>query len=238
MQITKTHKIIISAVAVIILVGLYIAFDRNSRRSPDIMAGTSGSEATTTSPTTTKEIGNSGVSITGAGNFKVEQVSGGTPQIPIPDLNRKIVFGTDPSLTPEVKTLITQKVTDFQTQLKKDPTILANWINMGIYLKMAGDYNGAIISWKYASAIAPSDYIALGDLGNLYAYFLHDNIKAVASYNLAISKGPVVTYLYIQLAEIYRDIFKDLDKARAIIVQGLTNIPNDSALLQFQSSLK
>ncbi|MCX6702077.1 MAG: hypothetical protein NTX96_02715 [Candidatus Zambryskibacteria bacterium] len=237
MQITKTHKIIISALAVIILLGIYITFDRNSKKNFGVQDGVTNLPlATTTNETTTKEIGNTGINVAGEGNFKVVQVSNTPNQIP--DLDRKIIFGQDSSLTPEIKTLISQKVTDLQTQLKKDSNNFSNWINLGIYQKMAGDYNGAVISWQYAGKISPASYVPFGNLGDLYAHFLKDNVQAEMYYKEAISKGPMQAYLYIQLAEVYRDVFKDLDKARAIISQGLSKIPNDPSLLQFQELLK
>ena len=104
--------------------------------------------------------------------------------------------------------------------------------------KAGGDYQGAIISWKYASRLAPTDFISLANIGNLYAYFLHDNAQAEIYYKQAIAKGQTQAYLYTQLAEIYRDIFQDLDKAKSIIDQGLSKIPNDPSLLQFKESLK
>jgi hypothetical protein len=57
-------------------------------------------------------------------------------------------------------------------------------------------------------------------------------------YKDAISKGPKQTYLYIQLAEVYRDTFNNLDKAKAIIDQGLKVMPGDPALTEFKNSLK
>ncbi len=240
MQLTKTHKIIISAAIIIVLFGLYVVFD--SRSKGNLPATGNSALATTTnsaSGATAKEIGNTGVNISGEGNFKVEQV-GVVPE-PIPNLGKPVVFGTDPSLvsslTPEIKNQILQKISGLQTQLKKDPVDWTGWINLGRYQKMAGDYSATVESWQYASKLAPTDFISLGDLGNLYAYFLKDNAKAESYYKQAIANGPTQAYLYVQLAEVYRDIIKDPVKALATVNSGLTKIPSDPNLLQLKASL-
>ena len=238
MTLTKTHKIIISIIAVVILLGIYIALDRRSRRESNNNVDTSQTVATSTDTTTNS---NGQIKTQGTGNYTIEQVplseGKGVPQ-PIPDLNREPVLYTGAIISPEAKTLAVEKIKSLQTQLKTKSADLPAWLDLGMYQKQVGDYDGAILSWKYASKLAPTDYISLGNLGNLYAYFLKDNGFAEVYYKQAILKGPTQAYLYTQLAEIYRDIFKDLDKARALINQGLSKIPNNPSLLQFQEGLK
>ena len=239
MQITKTHKIIISIVVLAILLGAYILIDTKSRKQsevPNII-----NEATTTQTSTgTIETSTGITNVVGTGNYTIEQVGGtegkGVPQ-PVPDLNRKVTVSAGAMVSAEASTFATEKILALQAQLKKDTSDFKAWINLGIYQKMAGDYQGAILSWKYAGRLSPTDYISLGNLGNLYAYFLKDNGQAEVYYNLAIKNGSTQAYLYTQLAEIYRDIFKDLDKARTIVNTGLSKIPNDPNLLQLQASL-
>ncbi len=203
-----------------------------------IEQATSQNQATTTTTTVSK----AGIAnVEGTGGYTVEQVpatgDSGVPQ-PVPDLNRKVTVYNGAVVTVEAKQLATEKILSLQSQLKENPADLKSWINLGIYQKMAGDYQGAVLSWKYASKLSPTDFVSVGDLGNLYAYFLKDNAQAEIYYKLAISNGPTQSYLYIQLAEAYRDVFNDLNKAKAIVEQGLLKIPNDPNLLQFQASLK
>ncbi|MFA5888950.1 MAG: hypothetical protein WCW47_03425 [Candidatus Paceibacterota bacterium] len=230
MQLTKNHKIIISTAIVIILLGIYITFDKKSKQiTENKIVGTT--TATTTNNTET------GIK----GNYKIEQVpiteSKEVPQ-PIPDLNREPVLYSGAIISPEAKTLAVEKIKSLQTTLKNNPANLFAWIDLGIYQKQAGDYSGAVLSWKYAVKLSPADYVSPANLGNLYAYFLKDNTQAEIYYKQAISKGSTQAYLYTQLAEIYRDIFKDLNKARIIVNQGLSKIPNDPNLLQLQTSLQ
>ena len=137
-----------------------------------------------------------------------------------------------------MKSLITDKIRSLQARLKKDPRDFLAWLDLGIYQKMATDYEGAVISWQYASRLDPTSYIPLGNLGDLYAYFLKDKTKALEYYKKAISNGSTQSYLYVQLALVYKDVFKDMDKALAIIDQGLSKLPNNPSLLETKANLE
>lgn len=226
MQLTKTHKIIISGVAIVVLLGIYIVFDQKSKNESDTNLINDNQTATTT--ITNNDLG-----------YTIEQVKPGDviPK-PIPDLNRPVTQSSKANVSQADISLATPKIKQLQDLLKNNPSSFAIWLDLAMYQKMAGDYEGAVISWKYASRVRETDFVALANLGNLYAYYLKDNAQAEVYYKQAISKGPTQAYLYTQLAEVYRDVFKDIDKARAIVTQGLSKIPNDPNLLQLQASLK
>ncbi len=236
-MITKNQKIIVAVViGLAVLTGAYFVFKSRSKENPTPINDSGLSEATTTTT--------SGGQLTtqGTGTYKIEQVAvtdgkKTVPQ-PIPNLNRPVVSVGSKSVAPEALVVATEKIGTLQSLLKKDPSNPGAWVNLGIYQKMAGDYEGTVISWIYATKLAPSSYVAFGDLGDLYAYFLKDNALAEMYYKLAISKGPTQAYLYTQLAEVYRDIFKDINKARAIVAEGLSKIPDDANLLRLKASLK
>jgi hypothetical protein len=236
MQMTKIHKVVASVIAVFALLALYIAFDRKSVQAP-----VSNVNNQSTSTSTTATTSGTTMSTQGTGSYKIEQVSpsesSSVPK-PVPDLDRPVMsYKGDSITTAEAKAYAVEKVKAVQTILKTNPGDFKSWLNLGIYQKMGGDYDGAILSWQYAGRLSPTNYISLGDLGNLYAYFIKDNAQAEIYYQKAISKGPTQVYLYIQLAEVYRDIFKDMDKARVIVNQGLSKVPNDPSLIQIQASL-
>lgn len=234
MDFTKKQKLITSALTIIILLGVYIAFD-----SRPVNTEVKNTEMISTSTS----IDSSGkIKIEGTGSYTIREVPVDVDVVedvpkPIPDLNRVSVASSGATVLPEVKLAAAEKIKTLQAKLKENPAYVEAWIDLGIYQKMAGDYDGAVISWKYASKLSPTDYVSLGNLGNLYAYFLKDNAQAEVYYKQAISKGSTQVYLYTQLAEVYRDIFKDLDKALAIVTQGLSKIPNDPNLLDLQYSL-
>ena len=67
---------------------------------------------------------------------------------------------------------------------------------------------------------------------------MHDTAKAEMYFKQALSLGSAQAYLYIQFATFYRDVVKDMTKAKAIIDQGLAKLPNNQALVEFKASLK
>jgi predicted Zn-dependent protease len=232
MQITKTHKIIASAVIVIILLGIYITFDRKSKQETDNKISSNEQPATTTDSSLGQ--GTDGVI------YKIEPVSNNTQKkIPVPDLDRAVTKSALAVNVSENDTLIaTKKIKELQTLLKSNPGSYSNWLDLASYQKMAGDYDGAIISWKYVGTLFPKDHVSLGNLGDLYAYYMKDNAQAELSYKEAISRAPTQSYLYTQLAQVYLDVFNSKNKAQAIINEGLKKIPNDPVLLEFQASLQ
>ena len=233
MQITKTHKIIISALVVIILLGIYVLFDRESKKENETNITDTNQTATTTD--SSDESDTQGVT------YKIEPMPTNTGKVipkPIPDLNRPVTKSPMANVSESDVLRATAKIKEFQTALKSDPSVFVNWLDLASYQKMAGDYDGAIISWTYASKVIPTDYISLANIGNLYAYYLKDNAQAEVYYKMAISRGPTQPYLYSQLAQVYIDFFKDTTKAKAIIAEGLSKNPNEPVLLEFQESLK
>ncbi len=251
---TKTSKILIIIFIVLLLVlGFILLRSKNTAEntaenksgkqtsqtaSSTVATSTSVSGTTTTSVMTPN--GPVGFNITGNGNYKVELVPMDTSRSvpkPIPDLYRPVKFNTSLALSPEVKAMITQKIITLQTAIRKTPTYLAGYVDLGIYEKMAGDYQAALLYWQYAGRLQSSNFVSFGNIGDLYAYYLHDATQSETYYKQAISKGPTQVYLYVQLVAVYRDVFHDLTRARAIIEQGLLQVPNDSNLLQLKASL-
>ncbi len=155
---------------------------------------------------------------------------------PIPSLTRPVVFASN--VDPMVKANIETKVASLQATLAKDPKQFNAWIDMGVYHKVAGDYEGAKIYWDYAGKLAPTDFISFGNLGNMYAYQLKDMVKAEQYYNQAIKNAPTQIYLYFQLAEAFRDVSKDIPRAKAVVERGLVANPGNTELVALRDSLK
>ena len=218
-MLSKNQKISLVVIAVVVI-GLYVFFNKqmvSNTQNP------SGKVATTTSIT---------------GDYKIEAVpmsNSGLPQ-PMPDLNRPVKVSGSTSVSADALVRATEGILLMQSKLKQDPKNVMAWLDLGIYQKMAGDYEGAKISWEYVTKLAPDDFIAYGNLGNLYGYFLSDKVKAESYYKLAISKNQKQANLYIQLSEIYQYMFKDLSKAKAVIEDGLKQLPQDENLLKAKAS--
>lgn len=230
---SKNQKIILAGIVVLLAVGIYYRFNK----SEEISGNNDSGLATTTNATTTSKVVT--ISPGGGEGYTIEEVPITTTKktIPMPDLNRPVTFNNDLVFTDEVRAMVTAKIKGLQDQIKADKTKLLPWIDLGMYQKMSGDYEGAKISWKYVSEVAPNDFLSRGNLGNLYAYYLKDNAMAETYYKDAISKDVKQIYLYVQLAEVYRDVFHDIDKSKSIIEEGLKKNPGNEALLQFKGSL-
>jgi len=232
MQITKTHKIILSILVIAILFGGYVYFDRKSKDSVPVITNDSNQTATTTIPNTFTDSRGLTYTISPVSNKTTS-----TLPTPIPDLNRPVTKSIGANVTEANTSTAEVKVKELQTALKVDPKGFANWIELGMYQQLGGDYDGAIISWKYASRLVPADSVSLGNIGNLYAYNLKDTTQAEVYYKQAIARAPQQGYLYYQLAQIYLDFSNDKVKAMAIIDQGLSQNQNDGVLLDFKARL-
>jgi tetratricopeptide (TPR) repeat protein len=230
MQLTRTHKILIAIITLLILATMYMMFVKKTEAPV-------GDSIVKTSTSTTTTIPGTNIVVEGNGNYTVTPVQTKTEKpIAVPDLNRQVNFLASLNLGDDVKKILTYKISTEQNNLKKDSNNINAWINLGIYQKMAGDYAGAVISWKYVSEIS-NDFASLGNLGDLYAYYLKDNGMSEVYYKKAIARAPNQAYLYIQLSSVYKEVFNDLAKAKAILDEGLKKMPNDKSLLEAKKNL-
>lgn len=232
MELKKIHKIVISAVTLIVLVLLYIfIYERFNKSEAIPVDSIDFSKSTTTQGKLANGL-----------EYKIEKIDNKTTTSvpkPIPDLNRPITKSPlAANVTEKDIESARTKVKEFQQTLKNNPSNFAVWLDMAMYQKAGGDYDGAIISWEYAGKLSPTDYISVANIGNLYAYNIKDNAKAISYYEKAIKKAPSQVYLYAQLAGIYLDIMNDKTNALEVINRGLKNIPNDSTLLGWKDIIK
>ncbi|MFA7216619.1 MAG: tetratricopeptide repeat protein [Candidatus Paceibacterota bacterium] len=233
---SKYRNTLLVLLGILVLFALYMIFDRGGEK--DKMAE-ENLFATTTSDS---EIKTNDIVFTGSGDYKIEQVPinderGGLPS-GMPNLDRQISFATNINFDESVKNTLIEKIKGLQSTLKADPTNFPTWIDLGIYYKMIGDFNGAIDIWVYATKLSPTDFVSRGNLGNIYAYNLKDMAQADVYYKQAISKDPSQVYLYIQLAEAYRDVGNNKNKALEVVNQGLIANPNNPALLNLKENLE
>lgn len=222
MSVAQRNLLIGILLAATLAGGMYLVFHP---RSPASVSGQNPSIATSTATTTIGGVG-------GTGGYTVEQV-----QIPPPSIERPISITAD--LPDNAKAILRDKIQQEQVILRKEPTRVDIWLQLGVNRKIGGDYAGAIEAWDYVAAVAPNDVraVAYGDLADLYMYFLKEYTKAEANYKQAIALAPNVIEYYRAMFYLYRDIFKDTAKAQAILTQGLKSNPNNSDLLQLQSKL-
>ncbi|HYF13036.1 MAG TPA: tetratricopeptide repeat protein [Candidatus Paceibacterota bacterium] len=167
--------------------------------------------------------------VSGTGDFTVEPVGVGPPS-----LNRPIAI-TAP-LSEDVKVVLRNLLEQQIAMLRKEPTRVDLWLQLGTNRKIAGDYEGAIEAWEYVAQVAPKQVSATahGNLGDLYMYFIKDYPKAETRFQQAIALNPNVIEYYRALFYLYRDIFKDSSKAEAIRAEGIKNNPGTTDLQQLK----
>ena len=125
-----------------------------------------------------------------------------------------------------------EKISELSSSLRENPENVENWLVLGIYWKIIGDYQGAADVWNYVGKISPNNYVSYNNLGELYAYYLKDNTKAEASYKKAIENGKNMIFIYRNFYDFYRNVLKDEAKAKALLEQGIAANPDTSQDLQ------
>ena len=134
-----------------------------------------------------------------------------------------------PASYPEAaRKLITDKFTTAIADLKTDQYGFDKWLNLGSVRQLAEDYTGAEEAYLFATQLSPQNSVAFYNLGYLYGYYLHNNAKAEVNYLKAVENQPQQVFLYFQISDFYRDVIKDLSKARAIIEQGIKANPSSA----------
>ena len=221
------NKIIFVVIVLIILAGFGF-YLYNNDKNPAIQ-GQSLDE--------TNNVNIGGVTIQGDGDmkgFKIEpiEIPKNKPviNVPLPNLDMEIKITAE--MSEDAKKIVTAKIQNLSSQLKKDSDNLENWLVLGVYRKIIGDYEGAREVWEYASAIRPQNSISFNNLGELYAYYLKDNKKAEENYAKAIENDPSAIYIYRNFFDFYRYVAKDTAKARAILEKGIAANPSTSSDLK------
>ena len=155
---------------------------------------------------------------------------------PPPSLSGSIQIS--PSLPADAQAALQIQEETLISQLKQTPSRVDLWLQLGVDRKIGGDYTGAIAAWNYVAQTGPTsiNYIAYGDLGDLYQNFDTNYAKAASNYQAAIAINPNVPDYYLNLYNLYRYDDNDLVAAEAILEAGLKANPNNAELLQLQSN--
>lgn len=182
---------------------------------------------------TSNTVDNNGVGVEGTGDFKIEQ-------IPIEDktardlilriLDRPINIPAD--LPEDARKIAREKIEKLIAELKQNPNSFDSWLELAIYRKMISDYEGAREIWEYTSQMAPNDAISFNNLGDLYAYYLKDSVKAEENFLKALKNGADQVYIYRNTHDFYLNVVKDKAKAKKILEDGIKANPGSSQDLQ------
>jgi tetratricopeptide (TPR) repeat protein len=143
----------------------------------------------------------------------------------MPDPARPITFGA--SIPAQVRATLTARAATLAASLSKDPTDVGNWLDLAIAYHTANDFEGAKVIWEGLVKLIPKDTVALGNLGRLYEFDLHDFAKAESYFKQALALSKNETTYYIELHELYKNGYKTGTGADiAIAKQGLAAFPN------------
>jgi tetratricopeptide (TPR) repeat protein len=182
---------------------------------------------------TVVDLGN-GLKAVGKGDFKVEQIT--DVKVVFPDLTKPVSFSS--SLDEQTKQIIKSKIDEVKSSLLKDNTDISKWIDLGMYYKIAGDFSGASVYWKFVLSQSPKDFVTLLNLADLYSYHLRDANTGVGYYKDAIKNYPKSAEIYVKLTDVYKTIFLDNVKAVSVLDQGLSLMPDNQMLISAKSAIK
>ena len=174
----------------------------------------------------------SSVGIQSTGDYTIKQIpiENQGSKAPAPNLNRPLTFSTD--LPPEAKKIITDNVARLVTILKGDSSSFNAWLDLGSYRKQIGDYEGAREAWEYAAILAPESYVPWNNLGDLYAHYLKDYLKAEQNFKKAVVLKPDYIGGYRALYELYYYSYKEkANLAPQILKDGLAKNPPNTDLM-------
>lgn len=146
----------------------------------------------------------------------------------IPNFDQQIIFPEN--MSPDVRAIIAGNIAQNIDNLKKNPKDVDEWLSLGINRKIVEDFEGAKEAWEYAAYLSPKTAVIFSNLGDLYGYYLKDFSKAEMNFKKAISNDLTFPNYYIKTADFYREVEKDLSKAKAILIEGLSVIKDDMNL--------
>jgi tetratricopeptide (TPR) repeat protein len=172
-------------------------------------------------------------------NYSYEAKSSSTPEKEVkmdaaaPSLTRPVIIPA--SFSPEDASTTRVSIGKLIDAIKQNPENGALWAELGLKRKGIEDYQGAKEAYEYALKFLPSSPLLADNLGVIFADYLKDYPKAEQYYRLALSWDSKTDYRYLRLFDFYTYSLKDRSKAKAILEEGLREIPGHQG---FQSLLE
>lgn len=207
------------ALALLLLAGFYVLQGREG-------VPAAGLATSTPATSTTPGVGNVTVMPDGS---KVELISTKVQPPKAPSLAGEIYVAGD--IPVEVQAQLRANIVEIVSRLTKNPKDLGLWLDLGNNRRIAKDYTGALEAWGYVAQVAPDNYVAFNNLGDLYMSVLKNYPKAEENYKRAIALRPDVSDLYRSLYTLYLYYYKtDTSAARDILTLGIKNNPSDQGL--------
>ncbi len=177
---TKHYVALAAVVGLAIGIGGWLLFAPKTAVAP--------APSSSTASTTVTDLGN-GVQIQTTNGVTVTQIND-QPSAPKPPAVAALTFA--PGTSADLQTALQSQWQTYSQQIKVAPTRVDAWLNLGVIYKIAGQYQAAITAWTYVahSGKGPSNYVAYGNLGDLYLNFTHEYAKAEVAYKAALALNP------------------------------------------------
>ncbi|QQG45481.1 MAG: hypothetical protein HYW89_00890 [Candidatus Sungiibacteriota bacterium] len=116
--------------------------------------------------------------------------------------------------------------------VKARPNFFTGWIQVGIFKKIIGDFEGARDAWEYASLLEPLNSLSFANLGELYWRYLKDFPKAEANLKISLKNKPADVQTHVSLAELYYYSYKEkAEEADDVLLRGLEANPQNQTLM-------
>lgn len=93
-----------------------------------------------------------------------------------------------------------------------------------------GDFEGAVVAWRYANLIRPTNSISFANLAALYHYDLRQYDKAEENYLISLANDSSDLGTIRNLFALYYDALKDKPKAEALLLKSIEDNPGSADL--------
>lgn len=159
---------------------------------------------------------------TTAKGYTIERIDD-APRLVYPAIER-VVPASSKDLSESSRAQVIASMEKVKKALGQNPRVLTDWLVLGVYRQMLGDYAGASEVWEFVSVQAPQEGQSFENLANLYAVHLKDSVKAELNYKKAVAADPENPAFARALAEFYQVAGKTA-QAEAALKAGIASAP-------------
>lgn len=131
-------------------------------------------------------------------------------------------------------------IADFQSG--KDTVLGSNFDSLQGLNRIAlakqhlGDFDGAVVAWKYANVIRPKNSLSFSNLAALYQFDLKQYDQAEENYKISLENDPDDFPTIRNFFELYHYAIKDDAKAEALLLRSIEQNPQAQDLYSLAGS--
>ncbi|MBU4348179.1 tetratricopeptide repeat protein [Patescibacteria group bacterium] len=131
--------------------------------------------------------------------------------------------------TKENKEKNSKRIEEINNQIKEDYQHLDLLLEAGSLRQVVGDYEGAVRTWEFASAVFPKNYTSFQNTGFVYGFYLKDYDKSEENYLKSLENDPTNIQVYLDLVDIYT-FSNQMEKIPVFLKTSLKNIGHSNQL--------